>query len=111
MPPVRAADHAGVAAFPRHPQSRVDALFNAFRSSHRKSGYEGLPVRLPVKVKPAAPRHRDHQSVYSDKPRLGLEAELKAGCWPCCPIIMSKGSVIVCNGYKDRRYILHALPG
>ncbi len=88
---------------------RVDTLCNAFAKAMRKQGYGGgYTAVYPIKVnqqRTVVEQIRDHGGE-----RVGLEAgskpELLAVLGMAAP-----GSLIVCNGYKDRKYIRLALIG
>ncbi|MBL0615908.1 biosynthetic arginine decarboxylase [Aeromonas veronii] len=98
--------------FPDILKSRVDALFNAFGQAIEKSGYEGDYLCVyPIKVNQQRRVIETISQSYSDKPRLGLEAGSKPELLAVLSHHHEQGSVIVCNGYKDREYIRHALLG
>jgi len=88
---------------------RVDALTEAFGSVIDELGYQGRYTAVyPIKVN----QQRDvcAEIVKHGGARVGLEAgskpELAAVLGLAAP-----GSIVVCNGYKDRAYIRRALIG
>ncbi|MFA5941225.1 MAG: biosynthetic arginine decarboxylase [Sinimarinibacterium sp.] len=88
---------------------RVDALTGAFAGVIKELGYGGAYTAVyPIKVNQQADVIRE--IVAHGGERVGLEAgskpELAAVLGMARP-----GSVIVCNGYKDRGYIRRALIG
>ncbi len=88
---------------------RVDALTGAFASVIEELAYTGQYTAVfPIKVNQQGDVIREIVSHGGD--RVGLEAgskpELAAVLGMARP-----GSVIVCNGYKDRAYIRRALIG
>ncbi|ALP40949.1 biosynthetic arginine decarboxylase [Aeromonas schubertii] len=98
--------------FPDILKSRVDALFNAFGQAIEKSGYEGDYLCVyPIKVNQQRRVIETISSAYTDKPRLGLEAGSKPELLAVLSHHHEQGSIIVCNGYKDREYVRHALLG
>ena len=98
--------------FPDILKSRVDALFNAFGQAIEKSGYEGDYLCVyPIKVNQQRRVIETISQSYSDKPRLGLEAGSKPELLAVLSHHHEQGSVIVCNGYKDREYIRPRPPG
>lgn len=88
---------------------RVDALTGAFAEVIRELGYQGRYTAVyPIKVNQQ--REVIEEIVAHGGKRVGLEAgskpELAAVLGMAAP-----GSVIVCNGYKDRAYVRRALIG
>ncbi|MGL5948450.1 MAG: biosynthetic arginine decarboxylase [Aeromonas sp.] len=98
--------------FPQILKSRLDAIFNAFNQAIEKSNYQGDYLCVyPIKVNQQQRVIETISQSYSDKPRLGLEAGSKPELLAVLSHHHAHGSVIVCNGYKDREYIRHALLG
>ena len=93
---------------------RVNQLCDAFNKVAGEQGYQGRYTAVyPIKVnqqrrvveellaaEPAASRHQ-----------IGLEAGSKPELMAVLALSRQTGSVIVCNGYKDREYIRLALIG
>ena len=90
-------------------EQRVNALIDAFKMAGRHYGYQGAHTAIyPIKVNQQ--RAVIEQIVVDGGERVGLEAGSKAEL--LVVLGMSKpGSVIICNGYKDREYIQLALLG
>ncbi len=88
---------------------RVDLLCNSFQAAMQKAGYGGgYTAVYPVKVNQ---QHSVVQEIVDHGgERLGLEAGSKPELMAVLGIARP-GSVIVCNGYKDREYIRLALLG
>ena len=88
---------------------RVDTLCNAFAKAMYKQGYEGgYSAVYPIKVnqqRTVVEQIRDHGGE-----RVGLEAGSKPELLAVLGMA-AVGSIIVCNGYKDRKYIRLALIG
>ena len=98
--------------FPDIIKSRVDGLFNAFAQAIENYGYEGqYQCVYPIKVNQQNQVIESIAKAYSDKPRLGLEAGSKPELLAVLSHRHERGTVIVCNGYKDREYVRHALLG
>ena len=98
--------------FPDIIKSRVDGLFNAFSQAIENYGYEGeYQCVYPIKVNQQNQVIESIARAYSDKPRLGLEAGSKPELLAVLSHRHERGTVIVCNGYKDREYVRHALLG
>lgn len=98
--------------FPDIIKSRVDALFGAFQQAIEGYGYEGqYQCVYPIKVNQQNQVLESITRAYQDKPRLGLEAGSKPELLAVLSHRHARGSVIVCNGYKDREYVRHALLG
>ncbi|MDE0853387.1 MAG: biosynthetic arginine decarboxylase [Nevskia sp.] len=88
---------------------RVDALTGAFASVIAEYGYRGAYTAVyPIKVN----QQRDvvEAIVRHGGSRVGLEAGSKPELAAVLGVAPS-GSVIVCNGYKDRGYVRRALIG
>lgn len=87
---------------------RVDRLCNAFAGARERLGYEGqYRAVYPIKV------NQQHDVVeqlllHGGQERFGLEAGSKPELMAVIGLA-KPGSVIVCNGYKDREYIRMAL--
>lgn len=88
---------------------RVDTLCHAFQKAIADNHYQGgYTAVYPIKVNQQ--KTVVEQILEHGKDRVGLEA----GSKPELMVVMalsSRGSVIVCNGYKDREYIRLALIG
>ncbi|HEY9121121.1 MAG TPA: biosynthetic arginine decarboxylase, partial [Marinobacter sp.] len=93
---------------------RVNKLCGAFNKVAAEQGYQGAYTAVyPIKVNQqrrvveellcAEPAARDNQ--------IGLEAGSKPELMAVLALSQQPGSVIVCNGYKDREYIRLALIG
>ncbi|MDH5408186.1 MAG: biosynthetic arginine decarboxylase [Gammaproteobacteria bacterium] len=89
---------------------RIDRLCEAFDNAIAQNQYQGSyqPV-YPIKV-------NQQQSVVSEiikhgQARVGLEAGSKPELLAVMAMSYQDGSVIVCNGYKDREYVRLALIG
>ena len=88
---------------------RVDALTGAFAEVITEYGYRGAYTAVyPIKVN----QQRDvvEAIVRHGGPRVGLEAGSKPELAAVLGVAPA-GSVIVCNGYKDRGYVRRALIG
>lgn len=87
---------------------RVDRLCNAFNQARTNNGYSGqYRAVYPIKV------NQQHDVVeqlllHGGQERFGLEAGSKPELMAVIGLA-KPGSVIVCNGYKDREYIRTAL--
>ncbi|SFR82688.1 arginine decarboxylase [Marinobacter daqiaonensis] len=93
---------------------RVNTLCDAFNQVSREHGYRGrytavYPIKVNqqravveelLKARPAADNHQ-----------IGLEAGSKPELMAVLALSPARGSVIVCNGYKDREYVRTALIG
>ncbi len=100
--------------FPDILEQRVHRLANAFTTATRSADYQGsYSVIYPIKV-------NQQRSVVQSILATGLQAGgqdnvgLEAGSKPELMAVMALapvGSVIICNGYKDREYIRLALIG
>ncbi len=98
--------------FPDIIKSRVDALFDAFQQAIENYGYAGsYQCVYPIKVNQQNQVIESIARAFGDKPRLGLEAGSKPELLAVLSQHHAEGSVIVCNGYKDREYVRHALLG
>ncbi|HID82934.1 MAG TPA: biosynthetic arginine decarboxylase [Chromatiales bacterium] len=90
-------------------EKRVSAIIDAFKKARQQYGYQGDHTAVyPIKVNQ---QHAVIEQIVADGgEQIGLEAGSKAEL--LVVLGMSKpGSVIVCNGYKDREYIQLALLG
>jgi arginine decarboxylase len=88
---------------------RVDALTGAFASAIEEIGYTGAYTAVyPIKVNQQ--KSVVEEIVRAGGDRVGLEAGSKPELAAVLGVAMP-GSVIVCNGYKDRAYIRRALIG
>ena len=88
---------------------RIAALVGAFTESREALGYDGAYTAVyPIKV------NQQHSVVDSIVRAGGTRVGLEAGSKPELAAVLgiaTPGSVIVCNGYKDRTYIRRALIG
>ncbi|PID42503.1 MAG: arginine decarboxylase [Proteobacteria bacterium] len=93
---------------------RVNTLCNAFNQAAREQSYQGnYSVVYPIKVNQ---QRRVVEEIISTQPaadrgQIGLEAGSKPELLAVLALTEKPGSVIVCNGYKDREYIRLALLG
>ncbi|WP_404367705.1 biosynthetic arginine decarboxylase [Marinobacter sp.] len=93
---------------------RVNTLCNAFNSVASEQGYRGSYTAVyPIKVNQ---QRRVVEELIRAEPaasrkQIGLEAGSKPELMAVLALAKDKGSVIVCNGYKDREYIRLALIG
>jgi len=88
---------------------RIDALVGAFDSARQAMDYRGqYRAVYPIKV------NQQHSVVERIVRAGGNRVGLEAGSKPELAAVLgiaASGSVIVCNGYKDRTYIRRALIG
>ncbi|MDO3721737.1 biosynthetic arginine decarboxylase [Marinobacter sp. chi1] len=93
---------------------RVNALCDAFNSVAEAQQYQGRYTAVyPIKVNQ---QRRVVEELVSAEPaaskgQIGLEAGSKPELMAVLAMAPQSGSVIVCNGYKDREYIRLALIG
>ncbi|KPQ28712.1 MAG: arginine decarboxylase [Marinobacter excellens HL-55] len=93
---------------------RVNKLCNAFNKVTAEQGYQGRYTAVyPIKVNQ---QRRVVEELVSAEPaasagQVGLEAGSKPELMAVLALAHQPGSVIVCNGYKDREYIRLALIG
>ncbi|MGC8120047.1 biosynthetic arginine decarboxylase [Marinobacter sp. VGCF2001] len=93
---------------------RVSKLCNAFNTVTREQGYQGRYTAVyPIKVNQ---QRRVVEELLAAEPaasanQVGLEAGSKPELMAVLALARQAGSVIVCNGYKDREYIRLALIG
>ncbi|MDN6319417.1 MAG: biosynthetic arginine decarboxylase [Marinobacter sp.] len=93
---------------------RVNQLCNAFNSAATEQNYEGRYTAVyPIKVNQ---QRRVVEELIAAEPaasngQIGLEAGSKPELMAVLALAQQQGSVIVCNGYKDREYIRLALIG
>lgn len=98
--------------FPDIIKTRIDSLFGAFDQAIQSYGYKGqYQCVYPIKVNQQNQVIESVTRAFADKPHLGLEAGSKPELLAVLSHHHEKGSVIVCNGYKDREYVRHALLG
>ncbi|MCW5212419.1 biosynthetic arginine decarboxylase [Desulfobulbus sp. TB] len=92
--------------FPDILQQRVQRLCNAFATAMLKESYSAdyTPV-YPIKVN----QQRSVVKTILDSGKAGLEAGSKAEMMAILALSPPKGTIITCNGYKDRDYIRLAL--
>lgn len=95
--------------FPDIIADRIDALVGAFDSAREALDYQGrYRAVYPIKV------NQQHSVVERIVRAGGSRVGLEAGSKPELAAVLgiaAPGSVIVCNGYKDRTYIRRALIG
>ena len=93
---------------------RVNQLCDAFNGVTREQGYQGNYTAVyPIKVNQ---QRRVVEELLAAEPaasagQVGLEAGSKPELMAVLALAKKPGSVIVCNGYKDREYIRLALIG
>ncbi|KAA1172409.1 biosynthetic arginine decarboxylase [Marinobacter salinexigens] len=93
---------------------RVNTLCNAFNKVASEQGYNGQYTAVyPIKVNQ---QRRVVEELISAEPaaskgQIGLEAGSKPELMAVLAMSPRSGSIIVCNGYKDREYIRLALIG
>jgi arginine decarboxylase len=89
-------------------KDRIDRLYQAFRQSSEEYGYRGkYRAVLPIKVNQQ--RHVVEELMAYGRPRgFGLEAGSKPELLVCIGLLQ-EGDLLICNGYKDRKYIETAL--
>lgn len=91
-------------------KDRVNKLCQAFDKARARVDYQGeYTCVYPIKVN----QHRRvvEQLLRTDKHNVGLEAGSKPELMAVMALSQKPGSVIICNGYKDREYIRLALIG
>jgi arginine decarboxylase len=91
--------------------SRVQGLVGAFNRAIGEYGYRGAYRGVyPIKVNQQ--RHVVEEIVEFGAPdHIGLEAGSKPELLIALAVLETPGALIVCNGYKDRKYIETALLG
>lgn len=91
-------------------RSRVDALTNGFYEVINASSYAGKYTAVyPIKVNQQS---RVLNAILEHGlERIGLEAGSKPELMAVLALTQRPGTVVVCNGYKDREYIRLALIG
>ncbi|MDX1559715.1 MAG: biosynthetic arginine decarboxylase [Marinobacter sp.] len=93
---------------------RVNKLCNAFNKVAEEHAYQGRYTAVyPIKVNQ---QRRVVEELLAAEPaaskgQIGLEAGSKPELMAVLAMSQQPGSVIVCNGYKDREYIRLALIG
>ena len=100
-----------VLRFPQIVATQVRLLHEAFQASIREFEYDGQYRGVfPVKVNQMEPFISE--LVRSGKPwGYGLEAGTKPELAMAVSAGLKQGSLIICNGYKDRAYVELALSG
>jgi len=89
---------------------RIDQLCGAFENAKEKYNFQGQ-YRAVYPIKVNQQRHVVEQLLkHGGRERFGLEAGSKPELMAVLAVA-HPGSVIVCNGYKDREYIRTALIG
>ena len=98
--------------FPDIIKTRINALFGAFEQAIQSYGYKGrYQCVYPIKVNQQNQVIESVTRAFADKPNLGLEAGSKPELLAVLSHHHDQGSIIFCNGYKDREYVRHALLG
>lgn len=93
---------------------RVNCLVDAFNQVSRELKYQGrYRVVYPIKVNQ---QRRVVEEIIRAEParsqgQVGLEAGSKPELLAVLALALEPGSVIVCNGYKDREFVRMALMG
>lgn len=89
--------------------SRIRGLSGAFQGAIKEYGYQGgFRGVYPIKVNQQ--RHVVEEIVaYGAAERIGLEAGSKPELLVALALLDTPGALIICNGYKDRKYIEMAL--
>jgi len=93
---------------------RANSLCKAFNDVAESENYQGnYTVVYPIKVNQ---QRRVVEELLATEPaasngQIGLEAGSKPELMAVLGVLRQPGSVIVCNGYKDREYIRLALIG
>ncbi|WP_166262317.1 biosynthetic arginine decarboxylase [Marinobacter salicampi] len=93
---------------------RVNTLCDAFNTVAREQDYQGRYTAVyPIKVNQ---QRRVVEELIRSEPaasrqQIGLEAGSKPELMAVLALSRGQGSVIVCNGYKDREYVRLALIG
>ena len=93
---------------------RVNSLCQAFNEVCRRESYQGrYSAVYPIKVNQ---QRRVVEEILSAEPaagqgQIGLEAGSKPELMAVLALSRRPGSLIICNGYKDREYIRLALVG
>jgi len=93
---------------------RVNKLCGAFNKVTEEHGYQGRYTAVyPIKVNQ---QRRVVEELLAAEPaasanQVGLEAGSKPELMAVLALSRQSGSVIICNGYKDREYIRLALIG
>ena len=89
--------------------ARVQGLCSAFDRAIKEYGYQGAYRGVyPIKVNQQ--RHVVEEIVaYGAQAAIGLEAGSKPELLIALALLETPGALIICNGYKDRKYIETAL--
>ena len=93
---------------------RVNSLCEAFNNQSELFDYQGdYQIVYPIKVNQQRRVVEEiiHAEPARTKGQIGLEAGSKPELLAVLAMDLAPGSVIVCNGYKDRHYIRMALLG
>jgi arginine decarboxylase len=89
--------------------ARVRGISHAFGNAIREYGYRGA-FRGVYPIKVNQQRHVVEEIVqYGAEGKVGLEAGSKPELLIALALLDTPGSLIICNGYKDRAYIETAL--
>ena len=91
--------------------TRVQGLCAAFDRAIKEYGYQGAYRGVyPIKVNQQ--RHVVEEIVaYGARAAIGLEAGSKPELLIALALLETPGALIICNGYKDRKYLETALLG
>jgi arginine decarboxylase len=94
---------------PQVAERRIDLMNKVFAQAIERYEYQGRYRGVfPIKVNQQ--RHLVEEILKAgSKHQMGLEAGSKAELLLALALVKSPGSLIVCNGYKDRRYVEIAL--
>ncbi len=93
--------------FPSILQHRINSLYDAFNTAMQQENYKANYTAVyPIKV------NQQHQVIDAilNTGKAGLESGSKSELMAILALA-PKGSVVICNGYKDREYIRLALIG
>ncbi len=91
-------------------KQRFNRLCNAFTRAMQEYGYKGSYMSVyPIKVNQQ--RRVVEEILQHGGDRVGLESGSKPELMAVLALSTNPGSVIICNGYKDREYIHLALIG
>ncbi len=92
--------------FPQIIEDRLTGIDQAFRSSIEELGYQGgYRLVFPVKVNP---RRAVIRQVVEGR-KAGLEVGTKAEMLAALSMDLDPDALVVCNGYKDDRYLKLAM--
>lgn len=95
--------------FPDILDNRIQKISNCFRIAAEEYGYEGRNfVVYPIKVNQMRPVVEEIVS-HGNKYNIGLEAGSKPELHAILAINAHNNALIICNGYKDDKYVELAL--